>query len=76
MQVNHIDRHELKTLLADATTLETLDYGRQAVHILDYSGGEIIAIVNPLTGDAVCVHESSSFDREYGSVHDQARAQQ
>lgn len=74
MQVNFISIEELAQLLTDAERLQTIDHDGQLIHVLHYGGGDMLAVVNALTGAAVCIYPCASFDHEGGSVHDQARA--
>ncbi len=73
MQMNTIDAGQLAELLTDAQIHDTLDHDGQLVHVLTYTGSDIIAITNPITGGAVVVYPPEAFDAEDGSIHDQAR---
>lgn len=73
MQMNTIDAGQLAELLTDAQIHDTLDHDGQLIHVLTYTGNDIIAITNPITGGAVVVYPPEAFDAEDGSVHDQAR---
>lgn len=73
MQVNFIDTTELAELRTEAEHLQTIEHDGQLIHVLHYGGGDMLAIVNPITGGAVCIYPCASFDHEGGSIHDQAR---
>jgi len=73
MQLNTIDAGQLAELLTDAQIHDTLDHDGQLIHVLTYTGSDIIAITNPITGGAVVVYPPEAFDAEDGSIHDQAR---
>lgn len=72
MQMNTIDAGQLAELLTDAQIHDTLDHDGQLVHVLTYGGGDMLAIVNPITGGAVCIYPAESF--EGGTIHDNVRA--
>ncbi len=72
MHMNTIDAAELANLLTEAEHLLTTDHDGQLVHVLTYGGGDMLAIVNPITGGAVCIYPAESF--EGGTIHDNARA--
>lgn len=74
MQTNHIDAEQLADLLNEATILDTIEHEGQRVHVLEYTGQDILAIHTP-GGGATIVYPCASFDAESGgSIHDHARA--
>lgn len=72
MHMNTIDAAQLAELLIEAPPLMTTDHDGQLIHVIEYGGGDLLAIVNPLTGGAVCIYPPDSF--EGGTVHDNVRA--
>ena len=72
MHMNTIDAAELADLIDEAPPLLTSDHDGMLVHVLHYGGGDMLAIVNPITGGAVCIYPAESF--EGGTIHDNARA--
>ena len=75
MQMNFIDFNQLAELLVDGERLQTIDHGSQRIHVMSFGGSDLITVVDPLTGSAICIYSCNSFDVECGgSIHDQARA--
>ena len=72
MHMNTIDAAELANLLTEAEHLLTTDHDGQLVHVLEYAGGDLLAIVNPITGGATCIYPADAF--EAPTIHDHARA--
>ena len=74
MQLNFITSDQLVELLHDSTILDTIDNGPQRVYVLHYSGSDILAVWDPITGGATVIYGPETFDAESGgSVHDHAR---
>lgn len=56
MQIKFIDAAELADMLRFTKPRKTIDNGGQQVHVIRHSGADMLAVVNPLTGGAVCIY--------------------
>lgn len=72
MHMNTIDAAQLAELLTEAELLHTIDHDGQPVHVLTYGGGDLLAIVNPITGGATCIYPADAF--EAPTIHQEAHA--
>lgn len=73
MQLSHVDIGQLAEMLSEGERLATLDYGPQRVHVLTWTGVDLLAIVDPVTGGAVVVSPCAQDADSGGSIHDHAR---
>lgn len=73
MQISHVDIEQLAEMLGEGECLATLDYGPQRVHVLNWTGVDLLAVVDPVTGGAVVVSPDSEDADSGGSIHHHAR---
>lgn len=73
MQISQVTMDHLAEMLAEGEHLANLDYGPQRVHVLHWGEVDVLAIVCPVTGDAIVVSPCSQDDDSGGSIHDHAR---
>lgn len=73
MQITHIPIEQFAEMLTEGESLATLDYGPQRVEVLHWGGVDVLAIVCPITGDAIVVSPCSEDKHSGGSIHDHAR---
>ncbi len=73
MQISHVDIEQLAEMLTEGERITTLDYGPQRVHVLTWTGVDLLAVVDPVTGGAVVVSPCSEDADSGGSIHAHAR---
>lgn len=73
MQVSYLDTEQLAEMLTEGERITTLDYGPQRVHVLNWTGVDLLAVVDPVTGGAVVVSPCSEDADSGGSIHVHAR---
>lgn len=73
MQISHVNAEQLADMLTEGSSLETLDYGPQRVHVLTWTGVDLLAVVDPATGGAVVVSPCDQDGDCGGSIHHHAR---
>lgn len=64
MHVTTIDAGQLADLLRFAKPKKTIDHDGQLIHMLLYRGGDLLAIVNPITGGAACIAAACIYTYE------------
>ena len=55
MNIHTLDAGQLADLLRFTKPRKTIDHDGQLIHMLHYRGGDLLAIVNPITGGAACI---------------------
>ena len=55
MHIHTLDAAQLADLLRFNKPRKTVDHDGQLIHMLSYRGGDLLAIVNPITGGAACI---------------------
>ena len=76
MQINFLDIEQAADMLADTESdrLHTIEGpGSSTTHVMHHLGRDVLLIVDSNTGDGIVIEPPEAFDREDGSIHDQAR---
>lgn len=73
MQISQVTIEQLADMLTEGERLATLHYGPQRVHVLTWTGVDLLAIVDPVTGGAVVVSPCAQDADSGGSIHNHAR---
>lgn len=74
MQLHHIDTQQLADTLEQSKILAQLEGpGPMTTYVLRYEGQDILIHTPNGSEWSTVVYPCSSFDREDGSIHDQAR---
>lgn len=73
MQISQVTIEQLAEMLTEGERLATMDFGPQRVEVLTWTGVDLLAVVDPVTGSAVVVSPCAQDADSGGSVHDHAR---
>ncbi len=72
MQVSQVTANQLAEMLSEGEILATLET-RPMVQVLRWAGVDLLAVLCPITGDAVVVSPCSEDADSGGSIHHHAR---
>ena len=75
MNVTIITHETFTETIGEANILTTLEGpGLSKTYVCERDGEDILIVADPLSGDAIVIHQCSQDSDSGGSIHDHARA--